>query len=312
VSQPPATGLAHSVQTRLKNAATLTGRPFAELLELYAVERFLHRLGRSPHRDRFVLKGALLLRHWLGAETRPTRDIDLLGPADLDASALRSAIVDVLSTKTEDDAVAFAAKSIVVRPIRAGSAVLGLRAKFDATLGRVRLRYQVDVGLGDAIFPREVEIVPGGLLGMPMSSVRAYTVYTTLAEKLEAVVVLGGANSRTKDYYDLSALPRALALDGSILAESIRQTFARRATVVPAAPLEGLNDDFARAPLQASRWRAFLDKGGLRTGETDFASVVAAIREFAEPVLAAVRDGRPFDWNWPPGGPWSPQPTELP
>jgi hypothetical protein len=120
---------------------------------------------------------------------------------------------------------------------------------------------------------------------MPMASVRAYTVYTTLAEKLEAVVVLGGANSRTKDYYDLSALPAALALDGSILAESIRRTFARRATAVPAVPLEGLSDDFARAPLQASRWRAFLDKGGLRTSEIDFVGVVEAIRAFAEPVL---------------------------
>ena len=118
---------------------------------MYAVERFLHRLGRSPHRGRFVLKGALLLRQWLGAESRPTRDIDLLGPVDLGADALRAAIVDILRTDVEDDAVRFAEESIVVRPIRAGSAVLGLRVKFDATLGRVRLRYQVDVGLGDAI-----------------------------------------------------------------------------------------------------------------------------------------------------------------
>jgi hypothetical protein len=251
-----------------------------------------------------VLKGALLLRQWLGAQSRPTRDIDLLGPADLDADALRAAIVDILRAEVEDDAVTFAEESIVVRPIRPGSTVLGLRAKFDATLGRIRLRYQVDVGLGDAVYPREVEIVPGGLLGMPMASVRAYTVYTTLAEKLEAVVVLGDANSRTKDYYDLSELPRALALDGSILAESIRRTFARRATVVPATPLEGLSDDFARAPLHASRWRAFLDKGGLRVGEIDFVAVVEAIRAFAEPVLDAVRDGRPFERRWKAGGPW--------
>ena len=304
MSGSPAAGLAHSVQARLKNTATLAGRPFVELLELYAVERFLHRLGRSPHRGRFVLKGALLLRQWLGAQSRPTRDIDLLGPVDLDADALRAAIVDILRAEVEDDAVTFAEESIVVRPIRPGSTVLGLRAKFDATLGRVRLRYQVDVGLGDAIYPREVEIVPGGLLGMPMASVRAYTAYTTLAEKLEAVVVFGNANSRTKDYYDLSELPRALALDGSILAESIRRTFARRATVVPATPLEGLSDDFARAPLQANRWRAFLDKSGLRVGEVDFVAVVEAIRAFAEPVLDAVRDGRPFERRWQAGGPW--------
>jgi Nucleotidyl transferase AbiEii toxin, Type IV TA system len=90
MSRPQATGLVHSVQARLKNQAQESGRPFAELLELYAIERFLHRLGRSPHRDDFVLKGALLLRHWLGADTRPTRDIDLLGPVDLGEAELRS------------------------------------------------------------------------------------------------------------------------------------------------------------------------------------------------------------------------------
>lgn len=304
MTRTPGSNLAHSVQARLKNAAVQGGRPFVEMLELYAVERFLHRLGRSRHHDRFVLKGGMLLRQWLGAQTRPTRDIDLLGPVDLDAAALRGAIIDILRTGVEDDAITFAEDSIAVRPIRRDSAVLGLRAKFDATLGRVRLRYQLDVGLGDAVFPPEVEIIPGGLLGMPMASVRAYTPYSTLAEKLEAVAVLGNANSRTKDYYDLSELPRALSLDGAILAESIGRTFARRATPVPSVPLEGLSDAFARDPLHAGRWRAFLDKGGLRAAEDDFVRVVAAIRDFADPVLDAVRAQSPFDRQWEPGGPW--------
>jgi hypothetical protein len=304
MTQPAERNLAHSIQARLKNSAAQSGRPFVEILELYAVERFLHRLGRSRHRDRFVLKGAMLLRQWLGAQTRPTRDIDLLGPVDLDATALREAITDILRTGVEDDAIAFAEDSITVRPIRGDSAVLGLRAKFDGTLGRARLRYQVDVGLGDAVFPPEVQITPGGLLGMPMASVRAYTPYSTLAEKLEAVAVLGSANSRTKDYYDLFQLPRALSLEGAVLAESIRRTFARRATPIPSAPLEGLSEAFATDPLHAGRWRAFLDKGSLRGAENDFVPVVAAIRDFAAPVLDAVRAQSPFDRLWEPGGPW--------
>jgi len=230
VSRPQASALVYSIQARLKNAAREGGRPFAELLELYAVERFLHRLGRSPLRDHFVLKGALLLRHWLGADTRPTRDIDLLGPVDLGQERLRELLSDLLRLAVEDDGIEFSLDSIAVRPIRAESPVLGLRAKFDAHLGRTRLRYQVDVGQGDAVFPETVELVPGGLLGMPMASLRAYTPYTTVAEKLEAMVVLGDANSRTKDYYDLLQLPRGLAFDGPTLVESIRRTFARRAT----------------------------------------------------------------------------------
>jgi hypothetical protein len=304
VSRAQIRGLIHSVQTRLKSSAHESGRPFAEYLELYAVERFLHRLGRSPHRDLFVLKGALLLRHWLGAETRPTRDIDLLGPVDLEQERLRTLLGEILRLPVEDDGIEFSLDSIVVRSIRAESTVLGLRAKFDAHLGPTRLRYQVDVGLGDAVFPNTVEIVPGGLLGMPSASVRAYTPYTTVAEKLEAMVVLGEANSRTKDYYDLLELPRALEFDGTTLVESIRRTFARRATRLAAEPLEGLSDHFASEPLHANRWRGFLEKNRLTVAETDFTAVVANIGRFAQPVLDAAREDRPFRQRWPKGGPW--------
>ena len=304
MSRPKASGLVHSVQARLKNVARESNRPFAELLELYAVERFLHRLGRSPHRDHFVLKGALLLRQWLGAETRPTRDIDLLGPVDLGPERLRELLGDLLRLAVEDDGIEFSLDSIAVRPIRAESTVLGLRAKFDAHLGPTRLRYQVDVGLGDAVFPETVELVPGGLLGMPMASVRAYTPYTTVAEKPEAMVTLGNANSRTKDYYDLLQLPRALAFDGATLVESIRRTFARRVTRIPAEPLEGLADAFARDPLHANRWRAFLGKNRLAVAEADLLGVVASIRRFAQPILDAAREDRPFRRRWPKGGPW--------
>jgi hypothetical protein len=304
VSRPQPSAFVYSVQARLKNAAREGGRPFAELLELYAVERFLHRLGCSPHRDHFVLKGALLLRHWLGADTRPTRDIDLLGPVDLGQERLRELLGDLLRLAVEDDGIEFSLDSIAVRPIRAESPVLGLRAKFDALLGRMRLRYQVDVGLGDAVFPETVELVPGGLLDMPMASVRAYTPYTTVAEKLEAMVVLGDANSRTKDYYDLLQLPRALAFDGPTLVESIRRTFARRATHIPAEPLEGLADAFASAPLHANRWRGFIVKNRLTVAEADLLNVVASIRRFAQPILDAAREDRPFRQHWPKGGPW--------
>lgn len=269
MTQSSGSGFVQSVQDRLRNAAKERGRPFAEMLELFAVERFLHRLGRSRQRDRFVLKGALLLRQWLGADTRPTRDVDLLGPVDLDEGALREALEELLCVGVEYDGISFDVRSIVIRPLRAGMAVHGLRAKFDAHLGRTRLRYQMDVGLGDAVFPPAVQIVPGGLLGLPVASVRAYTPYTTVAEKLEAMVVLGDANSRTKDYYDLYQIPRVVAFDGPMLVESIRRTFARRATNIPAEPLEGLGDAFACDPLHATRWRGFLAKGQLRVADTE-------------------------------------------
>lgn len=302
--------LVHSIQTRLKNAAKAESRPFAELLELYAVERFLHRLGHSRQSERFVLKGAILLRHWLGTDTRPTRDVDLLGPVDLDEGALRQVLEELLTLDVEEDGITFDLTSIVVCPIRGASEVLGLRAKFDGALGRTRLRFQVDVGLGDAVYPPPQEVVPGRLLDMPMARVRAYTPYTTVAEKLEAMVVHGEANSRTKDYYDLYHLSRALPFDGPLLVESLRRTFARRATPIPDRPLDGLSDAFASDPLHATRWRAFLAKGQLRVAADDFTGVVAEIRRFAQAPLNAARDAAAFASRWPPGGPWQPAPSQ--
>lgn len=303
MNRPSPAGLVHSIQARLKNEAHATSRPFAELLELFAVERFLHRLGCSEQREHFVLKGALLLRHWLRAHTRPTRDIDLLGAGDLNPERLTDLLREILRVEVEDDGIEFRHDSIAVLPIRVESPVLGLRAKFDAQLGRTRLRYQVDVGLGDAVFPPTEDLVPGGMLGFPMASVRAYTPYTTVAEKLDAMVQLGEASSRIKDYYDLALIPRTLTFDGPTLLESIRRTFARRATAIPPGPLEGLSDAFVQNPVNTGRWRAFLEKGGLTAASPDLGETVVDIRRFAQPALDAARDGALVE-HWPPGGPW--------
>lgn len=260
MSEPSSSGLARCLLDRLKNEARARGRPAAELMELYAIERFLHRLGRSDHRGQFVLKGGLLVRHWLGMEGRSTRDIDLLGPAGLSADRLRAILGDVLILEVIDDGMSFDIGSMTIQPIRGESATLGLRAKFDGQVGRSRIRYQVEIGLGDAVFPPAVDLVESGLLGLPVASIKAYTAYTTIAEKLEAMVVLGEANSRMKDYFDLAELPRALAFDGATLAESIRRTFARRHVPIPFEPLDGLADPFRNDPVNASRWSAFVKK----------------------------------------------------
>jgi hypothetical protein len=302
---PAAPRLVHSIQARLKNEARRMGRPYVELLELFAVERFLYRLARSRHRERFVLKGALLLRHWLGADSRPTRDIDLLGPLETNAEGLRAILRELLALEVEDDGIAYRQESVVVAPIRVESPVRGLRAHFDATLGPTRLRYQVDVGLGDAVYPPAEEVASGSLLGLPKASLRAYTPYTTVAEKLEAVVVLGDANSRIKDYYDLTLLPRTLAFEGPLLTEAIRRTFARRSTPIPDGAPEGLGDAFARAPVNTSRWKGFLEKTRLMESERPgLEQIVREIRTFVLPVLEAARHANTHDAHWPPGGPW--------
>lgn len=117
------------------------------------------------------------------------------------------------------------------------------------------------------------------------------------------MIILGGANSRMKDYYDMSELPARLAFDGAILIESIQRTLARRGTEVDELPLEGLRDEFAARTLNAERWRTFATRGKLDV-DADLPAVVGAIRRFVDPVLDAMVTGRSFDHRWPPGGPW--------
>lgn len=118
------------------------------------------------------------------------------------------------------------------------------------------------------------------------------------------MVVLGDANTRLKDYYDLLALPHALEFDGPMLVEAIRRTFDRRDRRIPAEPLEGLSDAFGSNPIHATRWRAFLDKNRATVPQADLFVVVAVIRGFAQPILDSARDERPFTRRWPAGGPW--------
>lgn len=301
--RPRATGMAHSVHVRLKSEADRQGRAFDEIVNLYAVERFLHRLGRSPQRERFAVKGAFMLRHWLGGDVRPTKDLDLLAPSDLDERAIRESVAAILGTPVEDDGIEYDPASLGVRPIRPGSSVVGFRARFDGFLGRSVLRHQVDFGLGDSVYPPLVEIDPEGLLDLPIARVRGYTAYTSIAEKLEANIVLGDANSRMKDFHDLDAYSGRLSFDGRVLVESIRRCLARRSTTIPGV-LEGLDPRFARNPDNIERWSGFARKAKLGESAPSLEDVLARVRAFALPVLQAVAIGEAFDRRWPPGGPW--------
>jgi hypothetical protein len=179
-------GLAQSVQVRLARHARTIGVDPNLVLTRYAVERFLYRLSRSPHADRFVLKGALLLLVWLGETLRPTRDADLLGFGDLSDDALRQIARDVCGVEVEPDAVSFLADTVDVQPIREEDAYGGRRVTLEARLGPARLRIQVDVGIGDAVTPGPLWLEYPSLLDLPRPRLRAYPRETVVAEKLRA------------------------------------------------------------------------------------------------------------------------------
>ncbi|MEE8367725.1 MAG: nucleotidyl transferase AbiEii/AbiGii toxin family protein [Thermoanaerobaculia bacterium] len=296
-----ASGIAQSVQTRLGVKADLEDRPYDELLQLYGIERFLYRLAQSKHRDVLILKGALLLRVWLGENSRPTRDIDLLCPEDTDAARIRRILRDIVETKVVGDGLEFEVDGIEVRPLRPDSPGLGLRAKFDGYIGRSRLRFQVDIGMGDRVVPEPEEVLFNGLLDLPIAPVKAYTVYTVVAEKLEAMAYLGNATSRMKDFYDLLILPRRLPFDGGALTAAIQATFNQRGSAIPDALAVLSGEGEWRE--QEAMWRAFLRKGRL-SERASLAEAKLAIHAFLDLPAKAVVAGQPFDKFWVPGGSW--------
>lgn len=297
------TGLAQSVQTRLVRHAREIGMDANRVLVRYAVERFLYRLSRSRHADRFVLKGALLMLVWLGETVRPTRDADLLGFGDLSSQALDDAFREVLSIDVEADGLSFALSSLRVEAIRAEDAYGGQRATFLALLGATRLKVQVDVGVGDAVEPEPVVLDYPSLLDLPRPRLRAYRPETAIAEKLHAMVSLGATNSRMRDFFDINALAVRRPFDGAVLVRAVRATFDRRGTPIPVEAPLALTQAFAEIEGKEAQWTAYIRKNAIRSAPS-LRQVISKIREFLEPVIAAVRAGGNFNSAWPPGGPW--------
>ena len=280
------TGRAASVQARLLTRAKTRGEDFSLVLSRYAVERFLYRLSISPARDHYWLKGALLFDLWFDVPHRPTRDADFLGFGPADAETLARAVRDICGIAA-DDGMAFDPASIKIEEIREQAGYGGLRVRLVGLLGKARCSVQLDVGYGDAVTPGPDEIVYPTLLDdQPAPRLRAYPRATVVAEKLEAMVSLGMANTRMKDYFDVRALAREGTLDARLLGDAIAATFGRRGTALPTGVPLGLSEEFARDPTKLNQWKAFLRKNQLDAPALD--EVIAEVRDFlAEPMRLA-------------------------
>ena len=245
-----------SVRQRLLNLAHARGQPMELLLTRYALERLLHRLSLSPHRERFVLKGAMLLATWFDEPHRATRDVDLLGFGDAAEDALLATFREIMAVEV-DDGVSFDLRGLKIEAIREEVEFGGSRLRTTAALAGARIPITVDIGFGDAVEPGVEDIDLPVLLDMPSPHLRAYPPETVIAEKFHAMVALGRANSRMKDYYDVWMLTSTFAIEPTRLQRAIAATFARRNTVIPSAIPDGLSDAFAVDPGKQRQWDAF-------------------------------------------------------
>ncbi len=273
-----------SVRARLLNLARKTGQSHELLLTRYALERLLYRLTQTEHADRFVLKGAMLMTTWFDAPHRPTRDIDLLGFGDPKPHAMLEVFREVCSIR-ENDGVEFDVDKLEITANREDLAYGGLRLQTYATIGGARARIVIDIGFGDSIEPGVEELELPVLLDQPQPHLRTYARETVVAEKFQAMVMLGQANSRLKDYYDLWLLARSYGFDPDRLAEAIAATFKRRGTPIPTDVPDGLKREFYEDRAKAGQWRAFIDDVAVDPGS--LADVAAALSDFLMPAARA-------------------------
>ena len=278
--------LAASVKTRLLNLAREEGRNFDILLVRFALERLLFRLAQSEHRDRYVLKGGMLVTHWLDHNNRETRDMDFLGFGPDDQETLRAIFAGVMSIGA-DDGLVFDTDALAASPIREETEYGGIRLKTSAYLERTRIPITLDVGFGDALADAGQFIDYTSLLGMERPNIRSYPPETVIAEKFQAVVALGLANGRMKDFYDMWAVPRTLAISEAGLDAAIAATFARRETPVPSECPPGLSDEMATDAAARQRWRAYI--ASLDHPKLPFSDVLAEIWASLSPSCARLR-----------------------
>jgi len=303
VTERPLKNIAASIHQRLLNLAKETGRPFNELLQYYAMERFLYRLAHSKHGEKFVLKGALMLGVWKAPLSRPTMDIDLLGRLDNSVETLTAVARDACNEKVEPDGLAFDPETVTGERIAEDADYAGVRIQLRGMLGNARINIQVDVGFGDVVYPAPVSTEYPTLLDLPAPKLRTYSRESAMAEKFEAMVKLGLLNSRMKDFFDIWLLCRQYEFDGTTLSAAISKTFAHRKTAISAEP-DAFTPVFADAPAKQAQWRAFIRRTRLESPPADFAEVVKAVSGFLQPVADALAAGKGFGGKWTPPGPW--------
>ncbi len=298
MAREPLKNVGASVRARLLQRSRDERADFQILLTRYALERLLYRLSQSEHRNRFILKGAMLFVTWVEAPFRPTRDLDLLGYGENNPKAIGETFRAILTQPVDDDGVLFDVAGLEAAPIREDFEYGGVRVRTHAAIAGARIPIQVDVGFGDAITPGPIEIDYPALLDAPPPHLRAYPIQTVVAEKFHALATRGITNSRLKDYYDLWLIAETFELVRAPLAAAIRQTFARRETALPQKKPTGFSEAYIET--WGGQWRTFLTRERMAAAPEQLVTVVADLERFLLPLIAEVEG----DWDWKPRIGW--------
>ena len=288
--------VAASVLARLKNKAKESGRSYQLCLQLFCQEEFLRRLERSRYADNLVLKGGLFLYSLTDFDSRVTVDVDfLLRKISNTPEQLKVVLDEIIATKTGNDFISFEIKDI--SPIAIAKKYTGMGASMVAHIKNTRTPFGIDFGVGDVIVPKqEKRKIPTQLAGFEAPTVNTYSLETTIAEKLDAILSLMEFSSRMKDYYDIYYLAQKFNFDGAILTEALRKTFENRGHNFTIEQFGQVMDFGNNAEMQ-KKWKAFVHKINVKT--EDYGTVLITIKNFLEQPFTAAVGNKTFTERWP-------------
>ena len=286
-----------SIKDRLKNKSRETGRTLQEMFTLYGLERTIYRLSVSPYKENFVLKGGIFLYAlYQGDYPRSTTDIDLLAQRISNAEADMKAVFTDILFQEVDDPLCYDLKTLKVIPITEFKEYHGVNVSVTACLDRTKIPVSIDIGFNDLIYPDKVEMeFPITLEDNSVPRIFAYSLYSSVSEKFEAIVSLGYDNSRFKDYYDLYILATRNDFDGKTLAEAVRETFDHRKTAL--TDIAAFENGFASDPLRQSRWKAFTKKKHAMIS-VSLEETIQIIQSFLTPMIDFITGAEDCPGHW--------------
>lgn len=289
MKQPGPKNHAASIRQRLLNDSRERGENYQRLLTRYAIERLLFRLSRTEEGERYVLKGATLFATWPEHAFRPTGDLDLLGYGDPTPATLVELFTRVCQVEEPVDGIVFDPASLRAVPARDEDIYRGIELTLRARLDSADIAIRIDIGFGDHVYPAPGRRnFPGLLPDLPAARLLMYPPETVIAEKFEAMVRFGEANTRIKDFYDIWIAARSFEFDLSILVEAIKGTLRRREVAAPDRLPSMLTQEFASRSETQALWTGFLRRNPPTNPPPSFDELVAELRLFLGPVIAVL------------------------
>lgn len=286
---------AASVLAKLKNKSKESGRSYQLCLQLFCQEEFLRRLEKSDYSDNFVLKGGLFIYSLTEFDSRVTVDIDfLLKSLPNTPEQLRAILERIISVDTGNEFITFEIKSVL--PISVAKKYAGISASLVAHIKNTRTPFSIDFGVGDVIVPKqEKRKIPTQLNDFSSPMINTYSLETTIAEKIDAILSLMEFSSRMKDYYDIYYLANKFDFDGKILVDALKRTFANREHNFTIEQFEQVMS-FDADDLMQRKWKAFIKKIDAKTD--DFSKVINTIDDFLRFPIETALNGTNFLMQW--------------